>query len=334
MIHRVSVCIPVYNGVKYIEETINSILQQSMPDFELIISDNYSTDGTYELAQNLSAKDKRLNVRRNAENIGYSKNILEAVRSARSELVAIFHADDVYHPEILIRELNVLESCPTVAGVFTHPAVFKNNINKASRRSFYKGLHKRGLYTHKRGLLVGSYKEFRPILLEFGNIFACPSFMTRKSDFLSLGGFKDRYPSNEDLELWIKYLRSGRDLAIVDDFLMYYRISDDHASAFWKSRPELSVMYTVFQDLIIAEDGLSSKEKSAYQRNIAVGYARAALNAARQGDKEKARDLASLSRRSAVLYTRAPWFVLQYFPNFVVQLFQIVDSITYYRKLL
>jgi glycosyltransferase involved in cell wall biosynthesis len=314
---RVSVCVPVYNGEKYLAETLESICAQSLRDVEIVISDNASTDGTPAIIRAFAERDPRIAAVRNRENVGYCRNIAGAVARASSDIVAIFHADDVYHPDIAARELELLDADPAIGGVFSLPAVFRDTPAKAERKSFYKNLAGKGPYRPELNAVVGGYVEYLPLILEYGNIFACPSFMTRKPVFQELGGFTDAYPSNEDLELWIKYLESGRKLAIVNDFLLNYRMSEDHASAYWRSRPELAVMYRVLDEMVVARRPLSPGEKRLYARNRAVGYARAAVNAAAAGDTARARDLAGKSRREARLLPWTPFGAAQIAPGLV-----------------
>jgi glycosyltransferase involved in cell wall biosynthesis len=310
----VSVCIPVYNGAKYLTETLESLLKQSLKNIEILISDNASTDSTMDIASVFAAKDARIVILSNETNLGYCKNIISTVNTAKSEIVAIFHADDIYHPDILKQEYKILKTNPDVSGVFSLPTVFNGSPENSIQKKIYKQLKGIGPYNSQHDALIGNYEDYLPILLEYGNIFACPSFMTRKKDFLELGGFSDKYPSNEDLELWIKYLKTGRLLAIVNNFLLYYRLSDNNASSYWKSRPELGVMYTVIDEMIINKSNLNNSQLKKYKKNKAIGYVRASLNAALQGNKVKARILARSSRTCSLLLERPIWLVLQYCP--------------------
>lgn len=314
MSQMISVCIPVYNGEKYLAQTLDSILGQTHREIEVVISDNASSDKTPEIVESYARRDGRIISHRNAENLGYSRNIWGAVSHASSDIVAIYHADDVYHPDIVSRELRILEAEPAVGGVFALPAVFTSSPSKAERRPFYARLSARGPFREDLDALVGGYEDYLPLIMEFGNIFACPSFMTRKQLFIEQGGFSDRYPSNEDLELWIKYLRAGQKLAIVNEFLLNYRLSSSQASAYWQAQPELAVMYRVLDDMIVDQRTLSDSERRLYRKNRAVGYARAAVNASALGDGKLAHELACKSRNEARLSTFSPWGLAQRMP--------------------
>ena len=310
----VSICVPAYNSGQYITETLDSLINQTHNNIEIIVSDNASTDNTENIVGKYLKQDKRIRYYRNDENIGYANNIKNAVSHAKSNIIAIYHADDVYHPEIIARELSLLEADSRIGGVFAHPAVFSGNSQRAERKSFYTTLAKRAPYHQELSAIVGDYDEYLPILLEYGNFFACPSFMTRRDKFLDIGGFTERYPSNEDLELWIKYLELGWKLGIVDDYLLNYRRSENHASAYWSSRQELGVMYTVLDEMIVKRRTLSIEQQGLFKRNLAVGYGRAAFNAYKAGNHDTFRENLQKSRVSARLPLFSNFGIVQRIP--------------------
>jgi len=326
MIPRVSVCVPVYNGEKYLAETLESILAQSMQDIEIIISDNASIDETPKIIAKYANYDPRIVSIRNQANIGYSLNIEKAVSKSISDIVAIFHADDLYHPQIVEKELWILDNLSEVSAVFTLPAIFTESKKMARKPSFYSNLASTKLYNKENNALVGNYDSYLPLFLEYGNIFACPSLMTRKNRFIELGGFTNKYPSNEDLELWIKYLQGGDSLAIINEFLLYYRKSNTHASSYWDSRAELAVMYQVIDELIVSKIEMSSRYIYKWKTNRAVGYARAALNAAKMQDKKKAKKLALLSRKEHLLPICNIWLLGQWVPSLFALAISIIHK--------
>lgn len=102
--------LPVYNGARYLEKAIESILEQSFADFELIISDNDSTDETASIARKYAAIDRRVTLRRNAENVGLSNNFNLLVPLARGAYFKWAAADDELRPTYLERCLDVLRA--------------------------------------------------------------------------------------------------------------------------------------------------------------------------------------------------------------------------------
>jgi glycosyltransferase involved in cell wall biosynthesis len=106
---KVSILIPVYNRETLIGECIQSALDQTFTDFEIIIADNASTDGTWEVCRQYAAKDKRIRLFRNDTNIGPVRNWLRCVSEARGEFGKILFSDDLMLPHFLERTLPYLE---------------------------------------------------------------------------------------------------------------------------------------------------------------------------------------------------------------------------------
>lgn len=111
---RVSIGLPVYNGEKYLREALESILSQTYTDFELIISDNASTDRTQQICLSYAAKDNRIRYIRNKRNVGASNNFNHVVALSRGEYFRWAAHDDVIAPEFLEKCVDVLDSDPSV----------------------------------------------------------------------------------------------------------------------------------------------------------------------------------------------------------------------------
>jgi hypothetical protein len=111
---RVSVGIPVYNGEKYLAETLDSLLAQSLQEFEIVISDDASTDRTPEICRCYEAKDPRIRYSRNARNIGGAPNFNRVVKLSRAPLFHGGACDAFYEPSFLARCVDALERDPDV----------------------------------------------------------------------------------------------------------------------------------------------------------------------------------------------------------------------------
>ena len=101
---------PVYNGELFIERAIESILAQTFTDFELIISDNASTDSTQEICQNFSKKDNRIRIFKQEKNIGIHRNFYFLLSQAKGEYFAWTAVDDYLDKDFMEKNLKVLES--------------------------------------------------------------------------------------------------------------------------------------------------------------------------------------------------------------------------------
>lgn len=109
---RVSIGLPVHNGETYLHESLDSLLAQTYEDFELIISDNGSTDGTSDICRAYAAQDPRIRYFRQPRNIGSALNHNFVILQASGELFKSAAHDDRYAPELLERCLDALDRLP------------------------------------------------------------------------------------------------------------------------------------------------------------------------------------------------------------------------------
>ena len=118
---RVSIALPVYNGEQYIKEALDSILNQTYKNFELIISDNASTDGTEAICREYAAKDARIRYFRQDENIGSGPNFHFAWEQSEGEYFKWSAHDDVIAPKFLETCIDALDKNPDA--VLCYPRV-------------------------------------------------------------------------------------------------------------------------------------------------------------------------------------------------------------------
>lgn len=110
---RVSIGLPVYNGERFLKEALDSLLAQTYTDFELIISDNASTDQTESICRTYEASDRRIHYYRNKENVGAAQNFNRVFELSSGEYFKWATADDVCSPELVARCLSVLDTTST-----------------------------------------------------------------------------------------------------------------------------------------------------------------------------------------------------------------------------
>lgn len=115
---KVSILIPVFNRKNYIAECIQSALDQTFTDFEVVVVDNASEDGTWEICQRFADKDQRVRIYRNEINIGPVRNWLACVEQAQGEYGKILFSDDLIFPKFLEHALPHLER-PEIGFVLT-----------------------------------------------------------------------------------------------------------------------------------------------------------------------------------------------------------------------
>ena len=111
---KLSIGLPVHNGELFIERAIESILAQTFTDFELIISDNASTDSTQEICQSFSKKDNRIRIFKQEKNIGIHRNFYFLLSQAKGKYFAWAAVDDYLDKDFMEKNLKVLESCDSI----------------------------------------------------------------------------------------------------------------------------------------------------------------------------------------------------------------------------
>jgi glycosyltransferase involved in cell wall biosynthesis len=308
----VSICIPVYNGSQYIGETINSLLRQTYNNVEIIVSDNASTDNTIDIVKKISLIDSRIICLESIRNEGFSTNVRKCVNAANSEIICIYHADDIYSPKIIERQLAVLNSVEQPAAVFVKPRILESNKIIVTKPNVYDNFMHGDGFREDENVFVGGLESYIPIILEYGNIFVCPSLMTKKKIFLSLGGYKDDYPSNEDLALWIEYLSHAYKLAILDEYLIDYRKSKIHASYLWSKKIECPIEYIVIEEKLFPIIGQVREELlQSYKRRKSIALLNKAFLALSTFKIKRSIKMLSYSKITYKFRIKEKWFYIQ-----------------------
>jgi len=181
---QVSVMMPAYNAESFLAESVESILNQTFTDFELLILNDGSTDGTLALAQTFAKKDPRVRVLNNGKNRGlaYTRNRL--LREAQGEFLAILDSDDISLPERLAKQVAYLEAHPEV-GILGGGVIYFSAQNPHKSTSIRLG---------------GSARIAAHLL--FQNVMG-QSTITLRSSLKHLK-YDSTYLSGEDYHLWVR----------------------------------------------------------------------------------------------------------------------------------
>jgi nucleoside-diphosphate-sugar epimerase/glycosyltransferase involved in cell wall biosynthesis len=215
----VSVCIPVYNCEKYIAQAINSVLAQSFKDFELLIMDNASTDGTLEVIA--SYTDPRIRLIRNKTNLGLEANWNKAVTEARGKYIKLLPADDYLYPFIIERQV----------GVFAHPENESLALVTCARDIIDpegKKLITRKFSSPK--LNVSGKKAISRVVRSGTNLLGEPGAILFKRSILEKTGvFDGKLSYVIDVQLWLRMLLHG-DLYVIPEPYCAFRLSSGSTS--------------------------------------------------------------------------------------------------------
>src|SRR5215469_8996073 len=116
----ISIALPVFNGVNYLRDALDSICAQTFTDFEVVISDNASTDETLDICQEYARLDSRFKVTRSELFLPQAENVNRAVDLCSAEWVKLFCHDDMMVPECIGRINEALEQAPTSVGLIAN----------------------------------------------------------------------------------------------------------------------------------------------------------------------------------------------------------------------
>lgn len=204
---NISVVLPVHNAEKYIKDAVQSILNQTFTDFELIIINDASTDNTRQILE--SFQDKRIRLINNAENLKVVECLNLGMSLAKGKFVARMDADDISLPHRFERQVAYLTQHPDVDICSSYVQVFGS-----------------------RNYILRPYEKHEDIKagLLFLNVLIHPSVMFRRERFLQYSIFYDKsYVNAEDYGLWVSVMDSLK-FAVVPEILFKYRIHDTNIS--------------------------------------------------------------------------------------------------------
>src|SRR3989339_757173 len=130
MLPKVTIGVPVCNGQNYLRESLNSLLSQSFDDFELIISDNASTDATQQICEEYAAKDKRIRYHRNEQNLGAARNFNRLAELAKGSYFKWAAHDDICNPTLLEKAVGVLDEDKSTSIAYAKTIIRDERDNK------------------------------------------------------------------------------------------------------------------------------------------------------------------------------------------------------------
>lgn len=204
---EISVIMSVYNSKKYLDQSIQSILNQSFRDFEFIIVNDASTDRSLEIIKKYQKRDERIILLNNEKNIGLTKSLNEALNKAKGSYIARQDADDVSLPERLGKQYRFLEKTKNVflCGTSGIDIDEKGHILRDNCR-----------------VIVGCEKIKKR--LRKGNCIIHSSIMFRNYGFI----YRDKFRYSQDYDFYLNLLTKGLKLDNIEEKLIEYRTASSN----------------------------------------------------------------------------------------------------------
>ena len=214
----VSVAMPVYNARNYIRQAVQSVLGQTFSDFELIVIDDGSSDGSGEAAREAASGDSRVRILRQ-ENQGVSAAANRATELARGELLARVDADDICFPHRLEKQVEFLRSHPEHVAVGSRVLLIDADGAELFEMPGIPVTHE----DIERGLMAVEWSIYQP------------AAMMRTEAVRRVGGYRTDLHIHEDHDLFLKLAEIGR-LANLPEALLKYRQRPDSAVSVYAGR--------------------------------------------------------------------------------------------------
>ncbi len=188
-------CLPVYNGEKFLKRSIESILEQSYGDFEFLIVDDASSDRSFEIAG--SFQDSRIRLLRNENRLGLARNWNRCLELSQGEYVTIFHQDDIMLPFNVEKKRSALEENPDAGMVYSGMFQIDSEGREIKGHPFWRTCNppSETLWPAPQGFAHFN-REDNPV--------CCPGVMMRRGSFEKVGGFNPELPFTADWEMWLK----------------------------------------------------------------------------------------------------------------------------------
>ena len=212
----VSICIPVYNDEVNIKYAIESIINQTYQNWELIITDDCSKDGTLQVIK--SYTDPRIIVIENEKNIGLSGNWNAVVKHAKGEYVKLLPSDDLIAPDCIEKQLEIFLSgkFPSVALVTCNRKIIDDNGDQIMIRKLPFNRH--GLIRSRKAMLMN--------LLYGANQIGEPGAgLCKRNVFAQVGYYDTTNNYMIDVDFWLRVLLTG-DLYVIPELLASFRITN------------------------------------------------------------------------------------------------------------
>jgi Glycosyl transferase family 2 len=262
MTPRVSVLVTTYNRERFVASAIESVLAQTFGDFEVLVTDNQSSDRTVEIASAYASRDSRVRVIVNERNLGQFGNRNRAAAHAAGDFIKYHDSDDLLYPHCLATMVSMIDACPDAAFGLTSGAAWPGG---------------------PCPMLLTPRLAYRREFLGPGAFMCGPSgAIFRRSVFHELGGFVD-YGAPSDYIFWL-HACARVSMALLPADLFWYRMHPDQEFQTGKAADEYATVGAAVWAALSSEAcPLDAAEREQAKINVTAKFVRAALRDVRAG---------------------------------------------------
>ncbi len=283
---KVTICVPVRNGARTIRRTLDSLLNQDYPNYEIIVSDNCSDDDTAKIVSQYASNGVKYFFNPVLDKWGAESNWNYILTLAEGPFIALYHADDIYTPTMVRRQVEFLLKYPEASAVFT----MTQTIDEYDR-PIKMGTRK--LPQELRGKEIFRYEEFLNYTLKYSTFVVVPTMMSKREIIDRVGVFNwEKYATASDIDLYLRMAKHGP-IGVIDEPLHKYRISNQQGSAqIFHQRTFLMHFFNVLDYYISKPEVrvLIQKEAlSLYRMQRAADQILCAMNLLTQGRTDEAK---------------------------------------------
>lgn len=207
---KVSVIMSVFNCEKFLSTAIESILQQSFSDFEFLIFDDASTDGSRGIIESFAADDPRITAIFNIENQGLTKNLNKGIGMSDALYIARMDADDIALPARLENQIRYLEKNPGIDILGTSAIDIDENGNKLQKRKAPE-----------------SHKDIIKLLPK-ANPMIHSTIVFRRKKLEKIDFYNESYRTTQDYEMWFRAAGNGLVFCNLSEILLFYRMDNNY----------------------------------------------------------------------------------------------------------
>jgi len=249
---RVSIVIPIYNAEKYVGEAIEGLLNQTYTDFELILVNDCSTDGTLEILKEYQKKDNRIKIIVNEKNLRVSAAANRGIKEARGEYIVKQDSDDWSYPDRIAKQVEYMDAHPEVVLSSGNMEMCDENMNVKNRTHF-----------------PTTHAEIMNVLLQF-NPMVHSAMIYRRETFLDVGGYGG-INTSEDYLLTMKMASKGQ-LGNLEDVLVKYRVLNTSLTAKDPMDMHLATLYCALDGHLNYKYPISFKTKFTHLARLIIAY--------------------------------------------------------------